>query len=165
MEKCGKMRENADQNNSEYGHFLRSVVVAVFSLVHYDTLLQKATDITKKWDSYFISKCNKSLLQSASCFFLIKSAIVLLQDKMWHLLQNTMNLSSKSDSFTKCDIHYKMCQYKQLCIYINFITILGLLTWIFFSYVLKIIFLLLPGNLSIFWYLVIVRFTITVFNV
>ena len=76
------MRENADQNNSEYGHFLRSVVVAVFSLVHYDTLLQKATDITKKWDSYFISKCNKSLLQSASCFFLIKSAIVLLQDKM-----------------------------------------------------------------------------------
>ena len=69
MEKCGKMRENADQNNSEYGHFLRSVVVAVFSLVHYDTLLQKATDITKKWDSYFISKCNKSLLQSASCFF------------------------------------------------------------------------------------------------
>ena len=98
-------------------------------------------------------------------FFLIKSAIVLLQDKMWHLLQNTMNLSSKSDSFTKFDIHYKMCQYKQLCIYINTITILGLLTWIFFSYVLKIIFLLLPGNLSIFWYLVIVRFTITVFNV
>ena len=66
------MRENADQNNSEYGHFLRSVVVAVFSLVHYDTLLQKATDITKKWDSYFISKCNKSLLQSASCFFFKK---------------------------------------------------------------------------------------------
>ena len=97
--------------------------------------------------------------------FLIKSAIVLLQDKMWHLLQNTMNLSSKSDSFTKCDIHYKMCQYKQLSIYINTITILGLLAWIFFSYVLKIIFLLVPGNLSIFWYLVIVRFTITVFNV
>ena len=63
------MRENADQNNSEYEHFLRSALAAVFSLAHYDNLLQKATDITKKWDSYFISKCNKSLLESASGFF------------------------------------------------------------------------------------------------
>ena len=31
----------------------------------YDTLLQNATDIIIKCDSYFITKCDKSLLQNA----------------------------------------------------------------------------------------------------
>ena len=31
----------------------------------YDTLLQNATDIITKWDSYFITNCDRSLLQNA----------------------------------------------------------------------------------------------------
>ena len=55
--------------------------------VHYDTFLQNATDIVTKYVSYFITKCDKSLLQNVSSF----------------LLQNA------TDSFiTKCDICYKM---------------------------------------------------------
>ena len=47
-------------------------------LAYYDTLLENATDIITKRDSYFIIKCNKSLLQNASgC--LIQNGAVLLQ--------------------------------------------------------------------------------------
>ena len=42
----------------------KSIVVAVSYLVHYDTLLQNAASIIAKWDSYFIEKCDKSLLQN-----------------------------------------------------------------------------------------------------
>ena len=41
-----------------------SIVVAVSYLVHYDTLLQNATNIITKCDGYFIAKCDKSLLQN-----------------------------------------------------------------------------------------------------
>ena len=43
----------------------------VLYLVHYDTLI--------KYDSYFITKCNKRLLQNASVF-LLQTATVLLQN-------------------------------------------------------------------------------------
>ena len=33
-------------------------------LINYDTLLQNATDIITKSDSYFITKCERSLLQN-----------------------------------------------------------------------------------------------------
>ena len=36
--------------------------VTVSYLMHYDSLLQNATDIITKCDSYFITKCNRSLL-------------------------------------------------------------------------------------------------------
>ena len=42
-------------------------VVSCF--VHYNSLLQNAADIITNWDTYFITKCNKSLLQSALVFF------------------------------------------------------------------------------------------------
>ena len=44
-------------------------MAAVSYLVHYDTLLQSATDIVTKCDSYFITKCDKDLLQNALAFF------------------------------------------------------------------------------------------------
>ena len=37
-------------------------------LLHYNSLSQNATDIITKWDSYFITKCDRSLLQNASGF-------------------------------------------------------------------------------------------------
>ena len=53
-------------------------MVLVSYLVHYDTLLQNATDIIIKCDSYFITKCDKSLLKHKSgC--LLQNATVLLQ--------------------------------------------------------------------------------------
>ena len=39
-------------------------------LIHYDSLLQNATDIIAKRDSYFITKCDRSLSQNASGFLL-----------------------------------------------------------------------------------------------
>ena len=39
-------------------------------LIHYDSLLQNAEDISTKCDSYFITKCDRSLLQHASGFLL-----------------------------------------------------------------------------------------------
>ena len=45
-------------------------MVIVSYLAHYDTLLQNATDIITKCDSYFITKRDKSLLQNASGFLL-----------------------------------------------------------------------------------------------
>ena len=41
-------------------------------LIHYDTLLPNATDIITKCDGYFITKCNRSLLQNASRFLIRK---------------------------------------------------------------------------------------------
>ena len=62
-------------------------------LVHYDgTLLQIATDIISKCDSYFITKYDKSLLQNASVF----------------LLQNVTVISKCDDFITNCDKYYKM---------------------------------------------------------
>ena len=58
-------------------------------LIHYDTLLQNVTDIITKSDSYFITKCDKSLLQNASGL-LLQSATVI----------------------TKCDVFYKLRQYR-----------------------------------------------------
>ena len=55
---------------------LPTIGVVISYLVHYNTLLQNVTDITK-WYSYFIVNCNKSLLQHPSEFFL-QNAIVLL---------------------------------------------------------------------------------------
>ena len=50
--------------------------VAVSYLVRYGSfhclLLQNAAGITTKCDSYFITKCNRNLLQNASRFFIRK---------------------------------------------------------------------------------------------
>ena len=44
--------------------------VTVSYLIRYESLLQNATDVITKWDSYFITKYDRSLLQNASGFLL-----------------------------------------------------------------------------------------------
>ena len=61
-------------------------------LVHCDTLLQNATDIIIKCDSYYITQCDKSLLQNPSAF----------------LLQNATVLTKRDNFITKCDSYYKI---------------------------------------------------------
>ena len=61
-------------------------------LINCDTLLQNATDIITKCDSYFITKCVR--------FFITNIATVLLQN---------------ATVITKCDVYYKLRQYNRLC--------------------------------------------------
>ena len=62
--------------------------VTVSDLIRYDSLLQNATDVITKCDSYFVTKHDRSVLQNLSGF-LLQNAIVLLQNaKMRQLLQN-----------------------------------------------------------------------------
>ena len=70
--------------------------MVVSNFVHYNTLLQNATDI--KCDSYFITKYEKSLLQNTSASLLENATV---------LLQNTTVI-------TKCDVYYKTRWYKLL---------------------------------------------------
>ena len=70
-------------------------MVVVSYLVHYDTLLQNATDIITNCDNYFFIRCGKSLLQNASAF-LLQIATVLLQIVT---------------VITKCNVYYKMRQF------------------------------------------------------
>ena len=67
---------------------VNSVTVSCF--IHYDSLLQNATDVIKKCDSYFVTKWDRSLLQNASGFLLQNAALT-----------------------AKCDIYYKLQQYIQ----------------------------------------------------
>ena len=79
--------------------------VTVSYLIHYDTLLQNATDIITKCDSYFITKCDRGLLQSASGFLLQNATV---------LLQNAMVITYCDDYITKCDSYYKMRRLLQI---------------------------------------------------
>ena len=73
-------------------------------LIYYGTLLQNATDIITKCGSYFITKCDRSLLQNTPVF-LLQNATVLLK---------IAAVFTKCDGFiTKCDVYYKLRQ----CIY------------------------------------------------
>ena len=68
--------------------------VTVSYLICYDSLLQNTTDVITKCDSYFSTKCDRSLLQNASVF-LLQNATVLLQ-----------NATVITDNFiTKCDVY------------------------------------------------------------
>ena len=71
-------------------------------LICYDSLLQNVTDIITKCDSYFITNCDRSLLQSASGF----------------LLQNATVLLQNATVITNCDVYYKLRQYKVESIYL-----------------------------------------------
>ena len=70
--------------------------VTVSYLIRYDSLLQNATDVTTKCDNYFITKCDRTLLENASGF----------------LLQNAAVLLQNATVITKCDdFSYKLRQY------------------------------------------------------
>ena len=62
---------------------LRVSNVTVSYLIHYDSLLQNATNIITKCDSYFIIKCDRRFITKCVRFFI-----------------------------TKCDFNYKLRQYK-----------------------------------------------------
>ena len=68
-------------------------------MIKYDTLLQNATDIITKWDGYFVTKCDRSLLQIASGLLLQNATV---------LLQNATVIKNRDDFITKCDSYYKM---------------------------------------------------------
>ena len=76
--------------------------VTVSYLIRYDRLLQNETDIIIKCDSYFIAKYNRSLLQNAAGFYY----------KMRQLLQISTILLQNATVITKCDVYYKLRQYK-----------------------------------------------------
>ena len=79
--------------------------VTVSYLIHYDSLLQNATDIITKCNGCCIAKCDRSLLQNASGF-LIQNATVLLQN---------VTVTTNCDNFiTKCDSYYKMRRLLQI---------------------------------------------------
>ena len=73
-------------------------------MIHYDTLLQNATDITTKCVSYLITKCDRSLLQNASGFLLQNATV---------LLQNGTVITNCDEFITKCDSYYNMLRLLQ----------------------------------------------------
>ena len=81
-------------------------MVAVSYFVHYNTLLQNATDAIPKCDRYFIRKYVKSLLQNASGFLLQNAT---------GLLQNVAVFSKCHDFIRKCDSYYKISRYNVDC--------------------------------------------------
>ena len=81
--------------------------VTVSYLIHYDSSLQNATDITIKCDSYFITKHDRILLQNKSGFLLENATV---------LLQNVTVITNRDDFITKCDSYYKMWRLLQIAI-------------------------------------------------
>ena len=76
--------------------------VTVLYFIHYDSLLQNATDLTTKCNNYFITKCDRSLLQNASGF-LLQNATVLLQNA---------TVIIKCYVFTSCDSVSSQSKYE-----------------------------------------------------
>ena len=80
--------------------------VTVSDLIRYNSLLQNATDVITKCDRYFITKRDRSLLQNTSGY----------------LLQNTTVSLQNATVITKCNVYYKLRQYKEHLKKINFIS-------------------------------------------
>ena len=90
------------------GNLILSVnIVTVSYLIHYDSLLQNATDVITKCGSYFITKCDRSLLQNAS-----GSLIVLLSSTV--LLENTTVITNCDNFIIKCYSYYMMRRLLQI---------------------------------------------------
>ena len=51
-------------------------MAVVSYMVHYDTLLQIATDIITRCDRHFTTKCDQSLLQNVSGFLLQNVTVI-----------------------------------------------------------------------------------------
>ena len=77
--------------------------VTLSYLIRYDSLLQNPTDIITKCDSCFITKCDGSLLRNVSGFRLQNATV---------LLQNVSVIVNCGNFITKCDVYYKLRQYK-----------------------------------------------------
>ena len=86
-----------DEGLSDIGHSIRienlileANSVTVSYLIHYDSLLQNATDIITIYDSYFITKWDRSLFQNATV------------------------ITNCDDFITKCGSYYKMLRLLQI---------------------------------------------------
>ena len=77
--------------------------VTLSYLIRYDSLLQNPTDIITRCDSYFITKCDRSLLRNASGFRLQNATV---------LLQNVSAIVNCGNFITKYDVYYKLRKYK-----------------------------------------------------
>ena len=89
--------------------------VTVSDLICYDNVLQNATDVIRKYNSYFITKCGRSLLQNATVIrkcdnFIAKSdsyyKMRQFYYKMRPLLENATILLQKATVITKCGVYY-----------------------------------------------------------
>ena len=79
--------------------------VTVSYLIHYDRLLQNATDIITKCDSYFIKKCDRRLLQNVSGFYCKMRRFYYRMGqllKMRHLLQIATVYRVRARRFSAC---------------------------------------------------------------
>ena len=91
------------------GNFILGVSsVTVLYLIHYDSLLQNETDIITKYNSYFITKSDRNLLQNWSGF-LLQNATELLQ--ILTVITNWTILLQNATVITRCDVHYKLRQH------------------------------------------------------
>ena len=69
--------------------------------LHYQLLLQNATDVITKCDSYFITKYDRSLLQNASVFLLQNATVNYY--KIRQLLKIATILLENATFITNCD--------------------------------------------------------------
>ena len=76
-----------------------SAVVSVSYLVHYDILLQNATDITKR-NNYFIAKCDKTLTLCQVIYYKMRQ----LHDKLQQLLQNASFITKCINAVAKGEV-------------------------------------------------------------
>ena len=88
----------------EHSISIKNLVLCVNSvtfsyLIYYDSLSQNATDTIIKSDSYFITKCDRSLLQNESGFLLPNATV---------LSQNATVITNCDGFVTRCDSYYKM---------------------------------------------------------
>ena len=74
-------------------------------MIHYETLLQNATDIITKCDNYFITKCDRVFQQNVSGFLLQNATVI---------LQNATIITNCDDFITKCSSYYKMWRLLQI---------------------------------------------------
>ena len=95
-----------DEGMNDIGHSMniRNLILGVNSVtvsyfIRYESLLQNMKDIITKCNSYFITKCKRSLLQNASGFLLQNATV---------LLQNATVITNCNSFITKCDSYYKM---------------------------------------------------------
>ena len=92
--------------------------VVVSDSIRYEILLQNAIDVITKWDSYFITKGDRSLLENVLEFLFQNSTT---------LIQNATILLQNAKVITKCNAYYKLRHYILALFLIKFVCDLNLL--------------------------------------
>ena len=85
--------------------------VTILYLICYDSLLQNAVDVITKCDSYFITNATEVYYKMRQVFYY---KVRHFYYKMRQLLQNATILLQNATFITKCDVYYKLRQYKVL---------------------------------------------------